>query len=112
MTPAQKAEYRENFAAEMAIIVARKELTYDGVTSADLDAATIAALWRALEIASKGMSKEALKRMVFGENADVVREALKQIAEKLRPIAHNSTDDPRGAAYEALALIDALEVGK
>lgn len=70
MTPAEKADSRENFAAEMAIIVARKELTYDGVSKADLDAATIAALWRALEIASKGMSKEALKRMVFGDDTN------------------------------------------
>jgi len=38
------------------------------------------------------------------------RELMRQALELIEPIAHNSTDDPRGKAYEAItALRQALE---
>ena len=41
------------------------------------------------------------------------RELMQQALELIEPIAHNSTDDPRGKAYEAItALRQALETEK
>lgn len=63
------AEYFEEFAANKAWISARDVLSYAGTPLDDMQAATVAALWLALEKAAEGLSKDALRRMVFGEEA-------------------------------------------
>ena len=37
---------------------------------------------------------------------DMTQEALKLVLETLYPIAHNTTDDPRGQAYKAIAALE------
>ena len=67
------AKYFEEFAANKAWLSVRNVLIDAGTPEYGLKAATVAALWRALEIAADGMSKEALKRMVFGDEPTVAQ---------------------------------------
>lgn len=67
MTPQE----REDKAAAFAILGIRDDLSYWEVADEDLNAATIAVLWRALEMASEGMSKETLRKMIFGEQDEL-----------------------------------------
>lgn len=63
MTP----EQREKAAADAAISAVLYELQANGVEGEDLQAAAIGALWQAMEDEAVGMSKDALKRLIFGE---------------------------------------------
>lgn len=91
MTP----EDREKAAADAAISAVLYELQANGVEGKDLQAAAIGALWKAMEDEAVGMSKYALKRLIFGE--DHIVDANKMV----QPVAWQSWNDTHGYGYWA-----------